>query len=170
MTQRIGAKSVRGRYRSCRSEVSKNPNPLAVMRSSYVLSLGCLALLWGGSFVLLVPWLCFCKGPLLAGSNVSTFAAVAGLALASTAGGFLLYFRILRCHGAVRASWISFLVPVSATLLAAATLGQMPEPRTLIAAAVVLSSLALLKRDGDGLASSSGMRREAVGTETTSGA
>jgi drug/metabolite transporter (DMT)-like permease len=73
--------------------------------------------------------------------------AVICLAEVSTAGGFLLYFHILRTHGPLRSSWISFLVPIGTVLLAAVLLRQFPEPRTLLAVGAVLGGLLLLNRE-----------------------
>ncbi len=73
--------------------------------------------------------------------------AVICLAEVSTAGGFLLYFHILRAHGPLRSSWISFLVPIGTVSLATLLLRQFPEPRTLLAVVAVLGGVLILNRE-----------------------
>jgi len=53
-----------------------------------------------------------------------TLGAVLALALLSTALGYVLFFRLLSSAGAVNASLVSFLVPVTALLMAGTVLGE----------------------------------------------
>jgi drug/metabolite transporter (DMT)-like permease len=55
--------------------------------------------------------------------HAATWAAVAGLGLVSTALAYILYFRILATAGATNVLLVTFLVPVSATLLGALVRG-----------------------------------------------
>jgi len=56
--------------------------------------------------------------------GVSTWAAILGLALLSTALAYILYFRILATAGATNLLLVTFLIPVSAILLGVAMLGE----------------------------------------------
>ncbi len=55
------------------------------------------------------------------------WAAVAGLALLSTALAYIVYFRILATAGATNLLLVTFLIPVSALLLGGLVLGERPE-------------------------------------------
>jgi len=76
----------------------------------------------------------------------STFAAVLGLGLLSTALAFVLYFRILAAAGATNVLLVTLLVPVSAILLGALALGEALQTRHL--AGMALIALGLLLIDG----------------------
>ena len=56
--------------------------------------------------------------------STETMAAIAALALLSTALGYLLYFKILSLSGATNTSLVTLLVPPSAILLGAVFLGE----------------------------------------------
>ena len=72
--------------------------------------------------------------------------ALAGLALLSTALAYVLYFRILATAGATNLLLVTLLIPVPATLLGAAVLGEQLEPRQF--AGMALIGLGLLLIDG----------------------
>ena len=101
-----------------------------------------LAGLWGRRLLGLSPWQAAC-GQLLCSSGLllplallverpwtlalpgaGTFAAVAGLALLSTALAYLLYFRILADVGPANLLLVTLMIPPSALLLGAVFLGQ----------------------------------------------
>jgi drug/metabolite transporter (DMT)-like permease len=65
------------------------------------------------------------------------------LGVASSGLGFLLYYRLLRRIGAVRAMSVTFLNPVVALVAGALYLGEVITLRTLAGAAVVLVGTAL---------------------------
>jgi drug/metabolite transporter (DMT)-like permease len=69
------------------------------------------------------PWLL----PFL--PSLATGAALAGLALLSTALAYILYFRILAAAGATNLLLVTFLIPVTAILLGALVLGERLEAR-----------------------------------------
>ena len=75
-----------------------------------------------------------------------TWAALAGLALLSTALAYVLYFRILAVAGATNLLLVTFLIPVTAILLGALILRERLEPRQF--AGMVLIGLALAIMDG----------------------
>lgn len=77
---------------------------------------------------------------------VVTGAALAGLALLSTALAYVLYFRILAVAGATNLLLVTFLIPVTAILLGALILGEHLQPRHF--AGMALIGLALAAIDG----------------------
>lgn len=82
--------------------------------------------------------------------GVATWGAVVGLALLSTAVAYLIYFRLLAAAGATNLLLVTFLIPVSALLLAALVLAEPVEPRQL--AGMALIGLGLAAIDGRPLA------------------
>lgn len=72
--------------------------------------------------------------------------ATLGLALASTALAYLIYFRLLATAGAVNAALVTLLIPPSAILLGSGFLGEGLEPRHL--AGMGLIGIGLLAVDG----------------------
>jgi drug/metabolite transporter (DMT)-like permease len=78
--------------------------------------------------------------------DLSTWAAVLGLATFSTALGYILYFRILAGAGATNILLVTFLIPVSAVLLGWLVLGERLEPRHL--GGMALIGLGLVAIDG----------------------
>ena len=56
--------------------------------------------------------------------SAGAFAAMAGLAILSTAFAYILYFRVLASSGATNIMLVTFLVPVSAILLGVLILGE----------------------------------------------
>jgi drug/metabolite transporter (DMT)-like permease len=74
------------------------------------------------------------------------WAALAGLALLSTALAYVLYFRILAAAGATNLLLVTFLIPVTAILLGAAFLGERLELRQF--AGMALIGLGLAAIDG----------------------
>jgi drug/metabolite transporter (DMT)-like permease len=71
------------------------------------------------------------------------WAEVLFLGIASSGLGFLLYFRLLRAIGAVRATSVTFLNPIVAMGSAAVYLGEPVTPRMLGGCAVILAGTAL---------------------------
>ena len=71
------------------------------------------------------------------------WAAVAALGVASTAVGFVLYFRLIANVGAARAIAVTFLVPPFAVAWGALVLAESLTPRMLAGAVVVLTGTAL---------------------------
>lgn len=86
------------------------------------------------------PWL------LPAPPGATTVAALAGLALLSTALAYVLYFRILAVAGATNLLLVTFLIPVTAILLGALVLGERLAPRHF--AGMFLIGLSLAAIDG----------------------
>ena len=78
--------------------------------------------------------------------SAATLAALAGLALLSTALAYVLYVRILAAAGATNLLLVTFLIPVSAILLGVLVLGETLAPRHL--AGMALIGLGLAAIDG----------------------
>ena len=60
--------------------------------------------------------------------SLAAWAAIAGLAILSTALAYLIFFRILASSGATNLLLVTFLIPVSAVLLGFLFLGEQLEP------------------------------------------
>lgn len=86
------------------------------------------------SFAVDRPWQLAPAGPSLL--------AVLALGVISTAGGYLLLFRIIARAGAGFSSFNNYLVPLFGVLWGALLLGEEPHPRALVALAIVFLGLA----------------------------
>jgi drug/metabolite transporter (DMT)-like permease len=78
--------------------------------------------------------------------GATTFAALGGLALLSTALGYVIYFRILARVGATNLLVVTFLIPVTALLLGNLLLAEPLAPHQ--AGGFLLIGLALVAIDG----------------------
>lgn len=76
--------------------------------------------------------------------SYSTIAALAGLALVSTAIAYIIYFRILQTAGATNLLLVTFLIPVSAILLGTLVLGETLQPKHLMGMALIGVGLAAI--------------------------
>jgi drug/metabolite transporter (DMT)-like permease len=80
----------------------------------------------------------------LAMPALPVWAAVAGIAVLSTALGYVLYFRILATAGATNLLLVTFLIPVSAIVMGAFGLGEHLEPRHFAGLALIGAGLAAI--------------------------
>jgi drug/metabolite transporter (DMT)-like permease len=71
-------------------------------------------------------------------------AAIAAMAVLSTALAYLLFFRLLADAGAVNVALVTFLVPASAIALGMVILGETVLPRHLAGLALILTGLAVI--------------------------
>ena len=71
-------------------------------------------------------------------------AAIAAMAVLSTALAYLLYFRLLADAGSVNVALVTFLVPASAIALGIVILGETVLPRHLAGLALILAGLAVI--------------------------
>lgn len=109
-----------------------------------------------GSTLIILPLALIVDRPWeLAPPGAEAWGAVLGLALLSTAVAYVIYFRILARAGATNLLLVTFLVPVSALLLAVTVLGEVLEPRQM--AGMVLIGLGLAAIDGRPLAALLGL-------------
>jgi drug/metabolite transporter (DMT)-like permease len=65
------------------------------------------------------------------------------LGVLCTATGYLLYFRLIRHVGAMRASNVTYLIPLFATAYGTTFLGEPLTPRLVAGGAIVLAGTAL---------------------------
>jgi drug/metabolite transporter (DMT)-like permease len=86
----------------------------------------------------------------LAMPSPTALAAVLGLAFASTALAYILFFRILASAGATNVAIVTFLIPVSAVVLGAVFLGERLDAKHLAGMGLIGLGLAVL--DGRPLA------------------
>ncbi len=99
------------------------------------------------SSVLLAPlWLLVDKPWKMTLPPLPVGLAVVGIAALSTALAYLLYFRLLATAGATNLSLVTFLIPISATLLGVMFLGEHILPQHV--AGFALISLGLIAIDG----------------------
>ena len=99
------------------------------------------------STVLLLPIMLLVDRPwTLVMPHTTTWGAVLGVGLLSTALGYVLYFHILAAAGATNLLLVTFLIPVSAILLVAFVLGERLQPRHFLGMA--LMGLGLMLIDG----------------------
>lgn len=99
------------------------------------------------STVLLLPLALLVDRPwTLAMPGIEIWAAVAGLAVLSTALAYIIYFRILASSGATNILLVTFLIPVSAILLGVTILGESLQPQHF--AGMLLIGLGLAAIDG----------------------
>jgi drug/metabolite transporter (DMT)-like permease len=121
-----------------------------------------------GSTLIILPLVLVVDQPWeLAAPAAQTWGAVLGLALLSTAVAYVIYFRILASAGATNLLLVTFLVPVSALLLAVTVLGEVLEPRQM--AGMLLIGLGLAAIDGRplrALGNAIGRRRSAHPTRS----
>jgi drug/metabolite transporter (DMT)-like permease len=81
-----------------------------------------------------------------AAPGATTWGALAGLALLSTALAYIIYFRLLASAGATNLLLVTFMIPVSALILGAGLLGERLEARHI--AGMALIGLGLVSIDG----------------------
>jgi len=82
----------------------------------------------------------------LAVPGLDVWAAMAGLAMLSTALGYVVFFRILDAAGATNTSLVTLLIPLSAVLLGSGILGERVSPVQV--AGMVLIAMGLVVNDG----------------------
>jgi drug/metabolite transporter (DMT)-like permease len=80
----------------------------------------------------------------LAAPGAAAWAAVACLALLSTALAYVLFFRILGRAGATNVQLVTFLIPITALLLGTLILGERLEPRHFFGMALIGLDLAAI--------------------------
>lgn len=97
------------------------------------------------STLILLPITLFVDGTIdTERTNMSTWIAIAGLAVASTAIAYVLYFRILELAGATNVLLVTLLVPISATLLGSLFLNESLEIIHLLGMALIAFGLSAI--------------------------
>jgi drug/metabolite transporter (DMT)-like permease len=118
-----------------RRHLAKSP-PLATATFQLTASSVMMAVIEG---IVDRPWQLALPGP-------TTWLAVIGLAVLSTALAYIVFFQILRRSGATNVMLVTLLVPLTAILLGALVLGETISAREILGALVIGS--ALLVMDG----------------------
>jgi drug/metabolite transporter (DMT)-like permease len=118
-----------------RRHLAKSP-PLATATFQLTASSVMMAVIAG---ILDRPWRLALPGP-------TTWLAVIGLAVLSTALAYIVFFQILRRSGATNVMLVTLLVPLTAILLGGVVLGETISAREILGALVIGS--ALLVMDG----------------------
>ncbi len=98
------------------------------------------------SSILILPIMAMVDQPwtLRAAPSYETWAALLGLALLSTALAYLLYFRILAAAGATNLLLVTFLIPVTAILLATVFLDEQLALRHIAGMAFIGAGMAAI--------------------------
>ena len=107
-----------------------------------------LSIAWGQvtcSALLLLPvWLWVDQPWALAMPSLRVIGAVMGIAALSTALAYLIYFRLLASAGAINLSLVTFLIPVSATLLGVIFLDQTLQVQHMAGFGLIAAGLAAI--------------------------
>lgn len=96
------------------------------------------------STMLILPIMLIVEQPWTLPAAPSVLAALAGLALLSTALAYVLYFRILAAAGATNLLLVTFLIPVTAILLGSLVLDEQLLVRQFAGMALIAVGLALV--------------------------
>ena len=94
------------------------------------------------SSIVLIPLVAFVDRPwTLPGPPIDTVLALIGLGVFSTALAYVLYFRILATAGATNLMLVTLLIPVSASALGVAVLGEALEVQHVLGLALITGGL-----------------------------
>lgn len=74
--------------------------------------------------VIMLPLALILEAPWTSTPSGTTWVALATLSIVSTAGAYIIYFRILASTGATNLLLVTFLIPIAAVLLGVAALGE----------------------------------------------
>ena len=97
------------------------------------------------SSLLIAPlWLIIDQPWALPNPGVLPVLAMIGMAALSTALAYLIFFRVLASAGATNVAIVTFLIPVSATLLGVGLLGEILRPTHLAGFALIAMGLAAI--------------------------
>lgn len=97
-----------------------------------------------GSTVLTLPVVVLVDRPWTLEISAVTWGALLALAVFSTALAYLLYFGLVARSGALSASLVAYLVPVSAVILGVLVLGEEPRLSSLAGMLVIFAGLAVI--------------------------
>ncbi|MFN3259948.1 MAG: DMT family transporter [Pikeienuella sp.] len=96
------------------------------------------------SSFLALPAALLLEGPPPAPERALTFAALAYISLAGTAGAYLLYYRVLAAAGSGNLMLVTIVMPPISVALGALVLGERLAPGVLLGAALILLGLAII--------------------------
>ncbi len=94
-----------------------------------------------GSTLIMVPVAFIFEQPFSLSPTAITWAAMAGLALVSTALAYIIYFYVLARAGATNILLVTFLIPVSAIFLGVVVLGESPSWNAFAGMAMIFAGL-----------------------------
>ncbi len=97
-----------------------------------------------GSTLILVPAAFILETPLTLEPTVWTWAAMAALALVSTALAYIIYFYVLGRAGATNILLVTFLIPVSSIFLGVTILGESPAWNAFAGMSMIFLGLAAI--------------------------
>ncbi len=95
-----------------------------------------------GSTLIMLPAAFILENPLSLEPTVWTWAAMAGLALVSTALAYIIYFYVLARAGATNILLVTFLIPISSIFLGVTILGESPAWNAYLGMAIIFMGLA----------------------------
>jgi drug/metabolite transporter (DMT)-like permease len=87
--------------------------------------------------------------PWLAMPSQRAWASIIGISVFSTALAYLIFFRILERAGATNANLVTLLIPVTATLLCTAFLGERLELRHIVGMCLIMTGLLIMNLRGE---------------------
>ncbi len=94
--------------------------------------------------LILLPLAAVLDRPWTASPDTTTWAALLTLGLISTAGAYILYFRILASAGATNLLLVTFLIPVAALLLGSLVLKEQITATALLGMLLIFAGLAVI--------------------------
>ena len=94
-----------------------------------------------GTAILTLPLALTLEQPWTFSISANTWGALLGLALCSTAVGYLIFFRILATAGATNVMLVTLLIPVSAMLLGVLVLAEQPQMNVFAGMVLVLTGI-----------------------------
>jgi len=112
------------------------------------------------SAVLMIPIVWLIDKPVHVDFELSTWLALLGLAILSTAIAYLIYFRLLKTAGATNVLLVTYLIPISAILLGWFVLGEQLDWTMIGGMAIIYAALIMI--DGRLLKNFGKIRKEAT--------
>jgi drug/metabolite transporter (DMT)-like permease len=97
-----------------------------------------------GTVLLVLPLALVVDHPWTLDPGTATWGAVLGLALLSTAAGYVIFFRILATAGATNVMLVTLLMPVSALVLGAVVLGERPGALVFVGMGLIFIGIAAI--------------------------
>ena len=98
-----------------------------------------------GATALILPASVLLEHPWTLRPGLASVAALCGLAILSTAIGFVVWFRLIQTAGPSNTSLVTFLIPPVALALGIAILGEEPSVSSLAGVAIIFAGLAIIQ-------------------------
>jgi drug/metabolite transporter (DMT)-like permease len=99
----------------------------------------------GASAAVMVPAALLVDAPWRLAPSAGAVASVAALGVFATALASIVYFRLLASAGPTFSSMINYLIPAFGAVIGVAWLGEAVGPRELVALALILGAIALVR-------------------------